>query len=96
MVSFNTNANLLDEQKAQAILGSNLDGIILSVDGPNKETNVLESSLRSMWQSNKLSEMWGTLWKSGLEKISRCNVHDIINVDLIRKKSALGRILADI
>ena len=38
MVGFNTNANLLDEQKSRALLNSKLDSIIFSVDGASKET----------------------------------------------------------
>jgi radical SAM protein with 4Fe4S-binding SPASM domain len=37
-VSFNTNANLLDEEKSRAVLDSGLDKIIFSVDGACKET----------------------------------------------------------
>jgi radical SAM protein with 4Fe4S-binding SPASM domain len=37
-VSFNTNANLLDEAKARAILESGLDKIVFSVDGACQET----------------------------------------------------------
>jgi molybdenum cofactor biosynthesis enzyme MoaA len=37
-VSFNTNANLLDEEKARAILRSGLDKIVFSVDGNCKDT----------------------------------------------------------
>jgi radical SAM protein with 4Fe4S-binding SPASM domain len=37
-IHFNTNANLLDEEKSRAILNSDLDMIIFSVDGACKET----------------------------------------------------------
>lgn len=38
LVSFNTNAELLSQQKSQDILEGGLDEIIFSVDGANKET----------------------------------------------------------